>query len=85
MPSRVNPASAPGAALPGWSLLPSPRGCTVKVLGGGVSPLLGGVGLNRCVRAGAVKSGLISGLFPLFLGITLTKGEMTSSDDSGVN
>lgn len=51
--------------------------------------LLGGVPTSEraycCVGASAVKSGPISGLFALFLGITLSKGEMRSSDDTGVN
>lgn len=53
--------------------------------GGGGVPTSGRCGVSRCVGASAVKYGLISGLFALFLGITLTKGEMTSCDDSGVN
>lgn len=81
VPSRASLHLAWGVRCPmgasACCLLP---GCTVKLLGG--FPRLGGVGLNHCMGASTAKSSLISGLLALFLGIMLTRGEMTSSDDS---
>lgn len=68
----------PAGASP-CHLLPR-GGVVVKVLGVPTPPL-GGVGFNSCVGASAVKSSWVSGSFALFLGITLTRGEMRSSDE----
>lgn len=84
VPSRTSLPLAWGVLCPTGAsaccFFPGVRGEAV-----GWFPPLGGVGLNYCMGVSTAKSGLISGLVTLVLGIALIQGGMMSSDDSDIN